>query len=153
RRFDEETARWKEASAEARSQGKNEPRAPSPPAGPDHPHRPGGLWNGMIAPLVPFGVRGAIWYQGESNASRAGQYGVLFPAMIRDWRRAWGEGDFPFFFVQLANFRPEGRADGRAWAELRDAQRRTLSLPGTAMAVAIDVGESGDIHPRNKREV
>jgi sialate O-acetylesterase len=153
KRFDEETALWREASAKARSEGRPEPGAPSPPAGPDHPHRPSGLWNGMIAPLLPFAIRGAIWYQGESNASRAEEYAVLFPALIRDWRRAWGRGDFPFLFVQLANFRPGGAPDGRTWAELRDAQRRTLSLPNTAMAVTIDIGDPADIHPRNKGEV
>ncbi|MGH7152051.1 MAG: sialate O-acetylesterase, partial [Planctomycetota bacterium] len=153
RRFEEETARWREASSKAKPEGKPQPRAPSAPAGPDHPHRASGLWNGMVAPLVPFAIRGAIWYQGESNAARAEEYATLFPEMIRRWREAWGGGEFPFLFVQLANFRPGGKADGSTWAELRDAQRRALSLPHTAMAVTIDIGEPGDIHPRNKREV
>jgi sialate O-acetylesterase len=153
KRFEEETARWKEASSKAKGEGKPGPRAPAPPPGPDHPHRASGLWNGMIAPLVPFAIRGTIWYQGESNASRAWQYATLFPQMIGEWRQAWAQGEFPFLFVQLANFRPEEKTDGVTWAELREAQRRTLSLPHTAMAVTIDIGESGDIHPRNKKEV
>jgi sialate O-acetylesterase len=108
----------------------------------------------MIAPLTPYTIRGVIWYQGESNAGRAYQYRRLFPALIRDWRRAWGLGDFPFLFVQLANFRairPEPSES--AWAELREAQLMALSLPRTGMAVAIDVGEADDIHPKNKQEV
>jgi sialate O-acetylesterase len=118
------------------------------------PSVPSWVFNAMIAPLVPFAIRGVIWYQGESNAGRAYQYRSLFPALIRDWRSAWGRGDFPFLFVQLANF---GRSDPEpgesAWAELREAQLMTLSLPNTGMAVAIDIGDSADVHPRNKQEV
>jgi len=118
------------------------------------PHRPGGLFHGMIAPLVPYALCGVLWYQGESNASRAEQYATLFPALIRDWRRAWGRGDFPFLYVQLANFGARTAEPGEsAWAELREAQRLALALPHTAMAVAIDLGEADDIHPRQKREV
>ncbi|MDA1195483.1 MAG: sialate O-acetylesterase [Planctomycetota bacterium] len=117
--------------------------------------RPGTLWNGMVAPLLPFAIRGVIWYQGESNAGRAEQYHTLFPAMIRDWRAQWGQGDFPFVFVQLANFMARQDAPGdSAWAELREAQRLTLAaVPQTGMAVAIDVGDEKDIHPRNKQDV
>jgi sialate O-acetylesterase len=115
----------------------------------------GGMYNGMIAPLQPFAIRGAIWYQGESNAGGAWEYRTLFPAMIRDWRQAWGEGDFPFYFVQLANFTPAAEQPGESdWAELRDAQFSTLcTLPATGMALAIDIGDAGDIHPKNKQEV
>jgi len=112
------------------------------------------LYNGMIAPLLPAAFRGAIWYQGESNAGRAVQYRILFPDMIRSWRENWNRGDFPFYFVQLANYRkrnPEPEEHG--WAELREAQRQTLSLPNTGMAVAIDIGDAKDIHPRNKQDV
>jgi len=127
---------------------------PSLPFGPGHPWLPTSLYNGMIAPLIPFALRGVIWYQGESNADRARQYSILFPALIKDWRRQWGQGDFPFLFVQLANFMA-AHAEPResAWAELREAQRLTLALPHTGMAVAIDIGEANDIHPRNKQDV
>ncbi len=119
-----------------------------------NPLRASGLFNAMIAPLTPFSIRGAIWYQGESNVGRAPQYRKLFPAMIRDWRRSFGRGEFPFLFVQLANFmaRAPEPADSD-WAELREAQGAALALPNTGMAVAIDIGEEGDIHPRNKQDV
>ena len=108
----------------------------------------------MIAPLLPFAIRGAIWYQGESNADRGYQYRTLFPAMITDWREQWGQGDFPFYFVQLANFMAanDEPADSQ-WAELREAQLFTLQLPNTGMAVIIDIGEAEDIHPKNKQDV
>ena len=106
------------------------------------------LWNGMVAPLVPAAFRGVIWYQGESNTSRAEQYRTLFPDMITAWRNAWGRDQFPFYFVQLANF---DNRDG--WPELREAQRETLSLPNTGMAVTIDIGDPQNIHPRNKQDV
>jgi sialate O-acetylesterase len=108
----------------------------------------------MIAPLIPFGIRGAIWYQGESNAGRAVEYRKLFPAMISDWRKNWGQGDFTFLFVQLPNFMArdtEPKDDGWPW--LREAQLMTLSLPNTGMAITIDVGEEKDIHPKNKQDV
>jgi sialate O-acetylesterase len=112
------------------------------------------LFNGMINPIVPYGIKGAIWYQGESNASRAKQYQRIFPALITDWRRHWNQGDFPFLFVQLANYMKAPETPGEsAWAELREAQTMTLSLPNTGMAVAIDIGEATDIHPRNKQDV
>jgi sialate O-acetylesterase len=117
-------------------------------------HKAYHLYNGMIAPLIPYGIRGAIWYQGESNAGRAYQYRTLFPTMIENWRANWGEGDFPFYFVQLANFRQrKDEPDESAWAELREAQSLTLSLPNTGQAVTIDIGEADDIHPRNKQDV
>jgi len=117
-------------------------------------NRPTVLYNAMIHPLLPYGIRGAIWYQGESNAGRAYQYRKLFSAMIKDWREAWGQGNFPFYFVQLANFmkvKPQPEDD--AWAELREAQTMALKLPNTGMAVTIDIGEAKDIHPKNKQEV
>ncbi len=112
---------------------------------------PGALFNGMIAPLTRFAIRGVIWYQGEANSGeRAPLYAHLFPTMIQDWRRAWDEGDFPFLFVQIANWNtePEGR-----WPEVRDAQRRTLALNNTGMAVTIDIGDAVDIHPKDKLDV
>jgi sialate O-acetylesterase len=112
---------------------------------------PAALFNGMIAPFTPFAIKGVIWYQGEANSGeRAPLYAQLFPTMIRDWRRAWDEGDFPFLFVQIANWTTE--PDGR-WPEVRDAQRRTLALRNTAMAVTIDIGDAVDIHPKNKLDV
>lgn len=110
------------------------------------------LYNGMIAPLVPFAIRGAIWYQGESNVSRAHQYCTLFPAMIADWRAVWGQGDFPFGFVQIAPFRYGGQ-DPANCAELWEAQLLTLkNVPNTGMAVTMDIGDVKDIHPKNKQD-
>jgi sialate O-acetylesterase len=115
---------------------------------------PSGLYNAMIHPLIPYAIRGAIWYQGESNAGRAVEYRTLFPAMITAWRQAWNQGDFPFLFVQLANFHARDPLPVTTpWALLREAQTMTLALPNTAMAVAIDIGEADDIHPRNKQDV
>jgi len=154
KQYEEKLKQWKEKSAQARKDGKNPPRRPRTPFGPDHPHSPAGLYNAMIAPLIPYAIQGAIWYQGESNAGRAYQYRELFPTMIQCWRQNWGQGDFPFLFVQLANFmaqKPEP-ADS-AWAELREAQLMTLRLPETGMAVIIDIGEANDIHPKNKQDV
>ena len=131
------------------------PRGPQPPKSPaSSPHGAAVLYNGMICPLIPFAIKGAIWYQGESNAGRAYQYRTLFPAMIQDWRKAWGQGDFPFLFVQLANFKPRKAEPGDSdWAELREAQTMTLALPNTGMAVIIDIGDAGNIHPKNKQDV
>lgn len=147
---------WRMARIEAERNGEPAPPRPRPPqANPgEGAHRPTCLYNGMIAPVVPYGLRGVIWYQGEANAGRAAEYARLFPAMIRDWRSQWGQGDFPFLFVQLANYMAAqtGPSEG-GWAPVREAQRLTLSLPNTGMAVAIDIGEAGDIHPRNKRDV
>lgn len=125
----------------------------NPPAGPGHQHAPSVLYNAMIAPITPYAIRGVIWYQGESNAgslSRALGYRRLFPAMIQDWRRAWSQGDFPFLFVQLANFKTAATA---AWPELREAQTMTLRLANTGMAVTIDIGNPVDIHPTDKQDV
>jgi sialate O-acetylesterase len=111
------------------------------------------LYNAMIAPLTSFGIKGAIWYQGEANTFEANRYRKLFAEMIRDWRSKWGY-DFPFFWVQLANFMaPDTTPAGSDWAELREAQQMTLSLPSTGQAVIIDIGEEKDIHPRNKQDV
>jgi len=116
-----------------------------------HQNYPTALYNGMIAPIIPFGIRGVIWYQGESNRTRAEQYRKLFPAMIQDWRTRWELGDFPFYFVQIAPYR-YGNDTGEA-AELREAQTMTLSLPNTGMCVTMDIGNPADIHPTNKQTV
>ncbi|MHC4745572.1 MAG: sialate O-acetylesterase, partial [Planctomycetota bacterium] len=153
---------------------KSMPPQPKPPAWVNNPNMPTALYNGMIAPLIPYGIQGAIWYQGESNVGRAYQYRELFPLMITNWRSDWGRGDFPFIFVQLANFMAVKEQPGEsawaelqeaqlravkeqpgesAWAELQEAQLRTLSLPNTGMAVINDIGAASDIHPRNKQDV
>jgi sialate O-acetylesterase len=114
------------------------------------------LFNAMVNPIIPFAIQGAIWYQGESNTGRAVQYQKAFPLMIQDWRRHWGQGDFPFYFVQLASFNAGGSTEkkqGYQWAELREAQTLTLSQPNTGMAVTTDIGDPKDIHPRNKQDV
>lgn len=118
---------------------------------PDDPNTPSVLFNGMIKPLIPFEIKGAIWYQGEANVGRAAQYDTLFQAMIEDWRSRWKEGAFPFYFVQIAPF-PYG-GNGMQSAALRDAQRRCLKLPNTGMAVTLDIGDTTNIHPANKQEV
>jgi sialate O-acetylesterase len=129
-------------------------RRPAMPLGPNHPHRPSGPFNGMIEPVIPYAMRGVIWYQGESNATRANQYRTLFPAMIRDWRAAWGQGEFAFYYVQLANWRAiKPEPTDSAWAELRESQLYALREPNTGMAVTIDIGDAKDIHPRNKKDV
>ncbi|WP_435016929.1 sialate O-acetylesterase [Tundrisphaera sp. TA3] len=142
----------KEAAAAAK-----EAKKPIPPApvGLNNPHRPTALYNAMIAPLEPYAIKGAIWYQGESNAGRAFQYRTLMPAMIKSWRNAWKQGDFPFFMVQLAPFKKIVTEPGDSdWAELREAQLLTAqTLPKTGMAVITDVGEEDDIHPTKKEPV
>ena len=119
---------------------------------------PSGLFNAMIHPLIPMAFKGVIWYQGESNTNssdRAQQYRTLFQDMIKSWRRAWGGDDFPFYFVQLANFKARQTTLIRRniWAELRESQTAALLLPNTGMAVAIDIGAADSIHPKNKQEV
>lgn len=111
------------------------------------------LFNAMINPLIPYTIKGAIWYQGESNADRAYQYRKAFPLMITDWRNRWGEGNFPFYFVQLSSYGSSNNQQGSDWAELREAQLQTLSLPNTGMAVTTDIGNAQDIHPKDKQDV
>ncbi|MCX5659744.1 MAG: 9-O-acetylesterase [Planctomycetota bacterium] len=156
---------WEAEVAKAKLGRKPLPKKPEQPAGtkpepevPDGPNpdkgHPASLYNGMIAPLAPFAIEGAIWYQGEANVGIAPVYATLFPCMIRAWRERWGEGDFPFYFVQLANFlprKPEPSESG--WAALREAQTRTLALPHAGMAVTIDIGDGSSIHPTNKTDV
>jgi len=148
-------AQWREAAAAARAAGKPEPQEPYPPLGRGHWNEPGGLYNGSVHPVAPYGIRGALWYQGESNTDRAAQYERLLPAMIREWRRLWGQGDFPFLYVQLPNYgkrTPEPQPESR-WAEFREAQRQALAERHTGMITAIDLGDPDDIHPRNKQSV
>jgi sialate O-acetylesterase len=150
-RWERQLKQWEQSVERAKAEGKPEPGRPWAP-NQGQSWRPAGLYNAMIAPLTPFPIRGAIWYQGESNTSqeRAPLYSHLFQTMIRDWRRAWGAGDFPFYFVQLANFKTGANSH---WPELREAQRATLALANTGMAVTIDIGNPDDIHPKNKQDV
>ena len=145
---------WEAARQKAQKEGRPAPRKPRAPLDPSsRPNNPGSLFNGMIHPLIPFSIRGATWYQGESNVSRAYQYRSLFPALIADWRARWGLGEFPFLFVQIAPYR-YGRNAPEMGAELREAQLMTLrGVRNTGMAVTLDIGNPRDIHPRNKQEV
>ncbi len=148
---------WQAAAAKAKADGQPTPAQPKPPTPPPSSKTPGRgnptlIFNGMIAPLVPFAMKGVIWYQGENNANNsfnAQEYRTLFPAMIEDWRKLWHEEKLPFLFVQLANF----ESHTNAWAELREAQLKTLSLPKTGMAVIIDIGTGDNIHPPDKADV
>lgn len=115
--------------------------------------RPVGLFNGMVAPLIPYGMRGAIWYQGETNVGQAENYRKLLPAMIQGWRKSWGEGNFPFIIAQLPNWHDPNATPGNGWPELREAQAAALDVPHTGLAVLIDVGESKAIHPKDKIDV
>jgi sialate O-acetylesterase len=119
---------------------------------PSYKNYPSHLFNAMLAPLIPYTIKGVIWYQGEANVSRANKYNKLFSNMIIDWREKWDQGDFPFYFVQLAPFHYRD-VDGVDSAKLREAQLKTMSLSNTGMAVITDIGNIDDIHPRNKKEV
>jgi sialate O-acetylesterase len=149
-------AAWETGAAQARAEGRPVPSRPGAPrdqlAG---QHRPGNLFAGMINPILGYGIRGVIWYQGETNASRAAEYRDLFPLLIEHWREEWGQGEFPFYWVQLADFRAEKDQPSESeWAELREAQTLTMQrAPNTGQAVIIDLGEANDIHPLNKRDV
>jgi len=145
-------AAWKEAAKKAREAKKSAPRAPKPPVEPQHDqNRPANLYNGMIAPLIPYTIRGAVWYQGEHNSrtpETGALYGVQLPLLIADWRARWGY-DFPFAWVQLPNFtRPGG-----GWEMVRESMLKSLSVKDTGMAITIDIGQPENIHPVNKQEV
>src|SRR6185437_12845982 len=150
-----EVEAWTLAAAEAKKAARAASPRPSLPMGPFNWRRPSGLYRGMILPLAPYAMRGVIWYQGERNTPRALQYRTLFPALIADWRQTWGQGDFPFLFVQLAPFgTPPREPRDSGWAELREAQWLTSqTVPRTAMAVITDVGDPKDIHPKRKQPV
>ncbi len=142
RAYEEALAKWQQSDRSTR-----QPRPPQ--------WRPAELYNGMIAPLIPFAIKGVIWYQGESNAERAEQYRSLFIDLIRNWRRDWGQGNFTFLCVQLAPYKPIKAEPGESsWAELREAQLlATKRLPKVGMVVITDVGDEKDIHPRKKEPV
>ncbi len=153
--YDAKVAEWEKESEKAKAEGKKAGKKPSPSWELyiySRPHRRGGvLYNGMLAPVIPYGIRGAIWYQGESNRMRAHQYRRLFPAMIKNWRDDWGQEDFPFYYVQIAPVR-SSRPHSQA-GELREAQMMTLAVANTGMAVTMDIGNVKNIHPKNKQDV
>jgi sialate O-acetylesterase len=155
-KLEKDFAEWKTAADKAKAEGKKPP-TPSPRNLADlmgGNSRPANIYNGVLKPTIGYGIRGAIWYQGESNAGRAYQYRDLFPLMIKSWRDEWGQGDFSFYWVQLADFMAETpEPKGSTWAELREAQTMTKKLPKTGEAVIIDLGEGKDIHPKNKQDV
>lgn len=150
KKFEETVAQFEKEQAEARSQGK-----PFTKRRPGAGWKPSELYNGMIAPLIPYALKGAIWYQGESNAGRAHQYRTLFADMVKNWRRDWGQGDFPFLQVQLAPFMAiKDQPGDSTWAELREAQvHATTVLPNVGIAVITDQGNPKDIHPIWKKPV
>ncbi len=154
--YDQKAEARREAAAKARAEGRQPPRAPeSPESRLKGNQRPANIYNGVLKPTIGYGIKGVIWYQGESNAGRAYQYRDLFPLMIQSWRDEWGIGDFPFYWVQLADFMKETTEPGdSSWAELREAQTMTMDrLKNTGQAVIVDLGEAQDIHPRNKQDV
>jgi len=161
--YEKALAKWetavKKIRGEVRAKGEKPgklPRRPAAPTAPKlNPNFPGAIYNQMVAPWTRYAIRGAIWYQGESNQWRAEQYRDIFPAMIEDWRERWDD-EFPFYFVQLANFTVPSTEPGtpNQWAELQEAQTMTLErLPKTGMAIINDIGETANIHPKNKRDV
>lgn len=157
-RYQQELTTWKELEAQAKAENKPVPPMPKKAADPrQHIFWPGTVYNGMIASLTAYTIRGALWYQGEGNANPYGLsdiYGTTLRNMITDWRAQWGQGNFPFLFVQLSNL--GGALDTPAedfWAEVRDGQRQKLALKNTGMAVTVDIGQSDDIHPKNKMDV
>lgn len=155
KKHDEAMVKWEAAKAEAEAAGTKPPQQPRKPAEPDkNPHIPAVLWNAMVHPLLGLEVKGAIWYQGETNAGRAAQYEILLPEMIKAWRKAFGS-ELSFYIVQLANYgKDAGKLGDSAWAELRQAQTNIAKeVDNTGLAVTIDIGNPDDIHPRNKQDV
>lgn len=154
--YDQAYAIWSTKREDAVTTGKRYTvRPPLLPFGPGHHHTPSVLYNGMIAPLLPYAIRGFIWYQGEANANRSPfpeEYHDLFASMIRSWRRQFDQGELPFYWVQIAGF-AAGDPDGTKWARIREGQAQALSLPATGQAVTLDISNAEDVHPRNKRDV
>lgn len=154
--FQKKLDEWKAAAEKAKAEKKPAPRRPNGPADAMRgQHRPANIYNGVLKPTIGYGIRGAIWYQGESNTGNAKLYRDMFPLMIKSWRDEWGIGDFSFYWVQLADFLAERPQPGDSnWAELREAQTLTMNrLPKTGQAVIADLGETQDIHPRDKQNV
>ncbi len=145
-------SKWEKEPAEGKARKGKKRAAPAKPEGPGSRWIPGGLYNAMIAPLVPYAMRGILWYQGEANGARHTEYASLFTGMIKQWRADFGQ-PLPFYFVQLANFERNAGLKGDEWAFQREAQAKALTLPHTGMAVTIDIGDPKDIHPKNKQDV
>jgi sialate O-acetylesterase len=152
--YEEQIKHWRTEVDKAKAAGARPQPSPAVPDALREYRIASSIYDGMIAPLIPFRIRGAFWYQGESNETRAQQYGILLPTMIKAWRERWGD-DFPFGIVQLPNYRdPKPEPADEAWSHVREAQRRTaLNTPMTGLIVTIDIGETHDIHPKNKLEV
>src|SRR5437763_1791798 len=153
--YDEAIKKWRAEADKAKAAGARPSPSPAVPDALREYRIASSIYDGMVAPLIPFYIRGAIWYQGESNEARAQQYEILLPTMIRAWRERWGEGDFPFGIVQLPNYR-DSRSEpaDEPWSHIREAQRRTaINTRNTGLIVTIDLGEAHDIHPKNKLDV
>ena len=155
RKYKENLAKWQSACQKAEEEGKLLPRGVKIEDPRDDQHSPYTCYNGMIAPLIPYAIKGTIWYQGESNQPTSKLYDVIMENMIADWRNRWQQGDFPFIYVQLANYGKESDNPNKPspFAEVRYAQLQNLQIANTAMATAIDIGDAGNIHPKNKQEV
>src|SRR5882762_2138477 len=153
--YDEALKKWRAESDKAKAAGARPSPSPAVPDALREYRIASSIYDGMIAPLIPFFIRGAIWYQGESNEGRAQQYGLLLPTMLKAWRERWGEGNFPFGVIQLPNYRdPKPEPADEAWSHVREAQRRTaVATPNTGLIVTIDIGAAHDIHPKNKLDV
>lgn len=148
-------AKWREDQDKAKAAGARPSPSPGVPDALRDYRIASSIYDGMIEPLMPFGIKGAIWYQGESNEARAEQYGLLMPTMIRAWRERWGEGNFPFGIIQLPNYRAvKAEPEEAPWSFIREAQRQTaMKTANTGLIVTIDIGEANDIHPKNKVDV
>ncbi|HLA96413.1 MAG TPA: sialate O-acetylesterase, partial [Pyrinomonadaceae bacterium] len=153
--YTEAIKKWREDQDKAKARGVRPSPSPGVPDALRDYRIASSIYDGMIEPLMPFAIRGAAWYQGESNEARAEQYNLLLPTMIKAWRERWGEGDFAFGIIQLPNYRRiNAEPEEAAWSFIREAQRQTsLSIPNTGLIVTIDIGEASDIHPKNKVDV
>ena len=153
--YTEAIKKWREDSENQKAAGLRPSPSPGVPDALRDYRIASSIYDGMIAPLMPFAIRGAAWYQGESNEARAEQYNILLPVMIRAWRERWGQGNFPFGIIQLPNYRSvKAEPEDAPWSFIREAERRTsLNMPNTGLIVTIEIGEANDIHPKNKLDV